>query len=478
MIPLTLTEVAAAAGGRLGGGADPRAVVTGASTDSRTVAAGDLFVAVVGEHHDAHDFAAGAVASGAVAVLAVRELTVPCVVVDDTVVALGRLARAVLDRFPDAVVVGVTGSSGKTSTKDLMAAVLPAYGETLAPHGSLNTEVGLPMTVLRVEPSTRVLVAEMGARGAGHVRYLCGIARPRIGVVLNVGSAHVGEFGSRAAIADAKGELVESLPSAAEGGVAVLNGDDPLVRPMAARTTARVVTFGESPDADVRAEAVELDDAGRPAYDLVHGDERARVSLALHGRHHVPNSLAVACVALSLGLDLDTVATALTGARPASRWRMEVVRTPSGATVVNDAYNANPESVRAALEALVAMARPSAAHEARRAVAVLGEMRELGEVSVREHEEIGRTAVLLGVTRLVVVGGSEPVQALARAAAGERPAPGAAALEVVRVAGVEEAVDHLVATLEPEDVVLVKASRGLGLERVVDGLLERTGVAS
>jgi UDP-N-acetylmuramoyl-tripeptide--D-alanyl-D-alanine ligase len=246
VIALSLGEIASAVGGRLGGGADPTSVVHGVSTDSRTVVGSDLFVAVIGEHHDAHDHAAQAISRGAVGVLASRDLDVPCVVVDDTVTALGRLARHVLDTRPDVVVVGVTGSSGKTSTKDLLAAVLPAYGSTLAPEGSFNTEVGLPMTVLRLEPTHRVLVAEMGARGVGHIRYLTEIAPPRIGVVLNVGTAHLGEFGSRAAIAQTKGELVEALPHAGAGGVAVLNSDDALVAGMAARTSARIVSFGES----------------------------------------------------------------------------------------------------------------------------------------------------------------------------------------------------------------------------------------
>ena len=470
MIPLTLMEIATAVGGRLAGGADPDAVVLGASTDSRSVAAFDLFVAVVGERHDAHDHAAEAIAAGAVAVLASRELDVPCVVVDDTVAALGRLARAVLQRLPGVVVVGVTGSSGKTSTKDLLAQVLPAYGRTLAPEGSFNTEVGLPMTALRLEARTRVLVAEMGARGIGHIRYLCGITPPRIGVVLNVGSAHVGEFGSREAIAQAKGELVECLPHAGDGGVAVLNADDPLVLAMRGRTAARVVTYGESVHADVRADDVVLDDDGRPSYDLCHFGRRARVSLGLHGRHHVSNSLAVAAVALSLGLDLDEVADALSRARAASRWRMEVTRTASGATVVNDAYNANPESVRAALEALVAIGRPSADHDARRTIAVLGEMRELGGTSVAEHEGIGRTVVRLGVGRLVLVGDSVDVTAIGAAALAEDPS-----FDVVRAPDVDAAVEHLAATIAGDDVVLVKASRGAALERVVDGLLARTG---
>ena len=473
MIPLTLAEISTAVGGRLAGGADPEAVVLGASTDSRSVAAFDLFVAVVGERHDAHDHAAEAIAAGAVAVLASRELDVPCVVVADTVVALGRLAHAVLQRLPGVVVVGVTGSSGKTSTKDLLAQVLPAYGRTLAPEGSFNTEVGLPMTALRLEARTRVLVAEMGARGIGHIRYLCGITTPRIGVVLNVGSAHVGEFGSREAIAQAKGELVECLPHAGDGGVAVLNADDPLVLAMRSRTPARVVTYGESVHADVRADDVALDAEGRPSYDLCHFGRRARVSLGLHGRHHVSNSLAVAAVALSLGLDLDEVADALSHARPASRWRMEVTRTPSGATVVNDAYNANPESVRAALEALVAIGRATTDHGARRTIAVLGEMRELGGTSVAEHEEIGRTVVRLGVGRLVVVGASADVEAMGDAALAVDPS-----FDVVRVPDVDAAVEHLAATVAGDDVVLVKASRGVALERVVDGLLARAGAAS
>ena len=473
MIALTLNEIAAAVEGRLAGGADPDAVALGASTDSRSVAAFDLFVAVVGERHDAHDHAAEAIAAGAVAVLASRELDVPCVVVDDTVAALGRLARAVLQRLPGVVVVGVTGSSGKTSTKDLLAQVLPAYGRTLAPEGSFNTEVGLPMTALRLEARTRVLVAEMGARGVGHIRYLCGITPPRIGVVLNVGSAHVGEFGSREAIAQAKGELVECLPHAGDGGVAVLNADDPLGLAMRSRTAARVVTYGESVHADVRADDVVLDAEGRPSFDLCHFGRRARVSLGLHGRHHVSNSLAVAAVALALGLDLDEVADALSHARPASRWRMEVTRTASGATVVNDAYNANPESVRAALEALVAIGRSTADRGARRTIAVLGEMRELGGTSVAEHEGIGRSVVRLGVGRLVVVGDSADVAAIGDAALGEDPS-----YDVVRVPDVDAAVEHLASTVEPDDVVLVKASRGVALERVVDGLLERTGAVS
>jgi UDP-N-acetylmuramoyl-tripeptide--D-alanyl-D-alanine ligase len=469
MIPLTLDEVARAVGGRLAGGASPELLATGISTDSRSVAPGDLFVAIVGERVDAHDLAPDAVATGAVAVLAARALDVPCIVVDDTVAALGRLAHHVLASLPGIVVVGVTGSSGKTSAKDLLSQVLPAYGPTVAPRGSFNTEVGLPVTALGVDASTRVLVAEMGARGVGHIRYLCGITPPRIGVVLNVGSAHVGEFGSREAIAVAKGELVEALPSAGLGGVAVLNADDPLVDAMRDRTRARVVAFGESTSADVRALDVVLDDLGRPTFTLVSDGRSAAVSLRLHGRHHVSNALAVAAVGLALGLDLDEVAASLSAARPASRWRMEVSQAASGVTVVNDAYNANPESMGAALQALTAMARPPSGLRVRRSVAVLGEMFELGDVSVAAHEEIGRMAVRLGVDRVVAVGRSEPVRAMARGAVHESGDESRAAV----VPSVDAAVALLTRELVGDDVVLVKASRAVALERVATALLSK-----
>ena len=467
MIPMTLDEIARAVDGTLGAGADGMAVATGVSTDSRSVAPGDVFVAIVGERVDAHDLVSDAVAAGALAVLVSRPVDVPHVLVDDTVAALGRLARHVLATRPGIVVVGVTGSSGKTSTKDLLAQVLPAYGPTVAPQGSFNTEVGLPVTALGVSPSTRVLVAEMGARGVGHIRYLCGITPPRIGVVLNVGSAHVGEFGSREAIAQAKGELVESLPSAGDGGVAVLNADDPLVLAMRDRTRARVLAYGESVGADVRALDVVLDDLGRASFTLSAEGRTAPVSLGLHGRHHVSNAVAVATVGLALGLDLDEVAASLSAARPASRWRMEVSQTTSGVTVVNDAYNANPESMGAALQALAAMTRPQQGLPARRSVAVLGEMFELGDVSVAEHEEIGRMAVSLGVGRVVAVGSSDPVHALARGAVRES---GDGSRAVV-VPTVDAAVGVLVTELSPGDVVLVKASRAVGLERVATALL-------
>ena len=468
MIPLTLGDVASTVGGRLAGGADPAAVVTGTSTDSRTAGPGDLFVAVVGEHHDAHDFAAQAVAAGATGVLASRPLDVPCVVVDDdTVLALGRLARGVLDRLPGLTVVGITGSSGKTSTKDLMAQVLGALGPVVAPQGSFNTEVGLPVTALTVEPSSRVLVAEMGARGIGHIAYLCTIAPPRVGVVLNVGTAHISEFGTREDIARGKGELVEAVPDAGDGGVAVLNADDPLVRSMASRTRGRVLLFGRSSDADVRAEDEVLDGEGRASFTLVTADVRVPVSLRLHGAHHVLNALAVAAAALSLGVPAVEVAARLSSAQPRSKWRMEVATTAAGITVVNDAYNANPESMLAALDALVSMGRATADRAARRTWAVLGEMRELGEHSDAEHERVGRAAAERGIDHVVAVGpGALGVARGAQAAGGGSV--------VSAVPDVGAAVGLLRAETAPGDVVLVKASRASGLETVALALTEVT----
>jgi UDP-N-acetylmuramoyl-tripeptide--D-alanyl-D-alanine ligase len=456
---MTLEEVAAAVGGSLDG-ADPRAAVTApAAADSRDVRPGGLFVAVAGARVDGHDFGAAAVAAGAVAVLAARPLGVPCVVVDDPVAGLGRLARSVHDRLVEGGLasVGLTGSSGKTSTKDLLAQVLESAGPTVAPRGSYNTEVGVPVTVLTADENTRHLVVEMGARGTGHIAYLCEIAPPRVGVVLNVGAAHAEAFGGPEATARAKRELVEALPG---HGIAVLNADDPLVAAMASHTRARVVMFGREGDAEVRAEDVLLDDRGRPRFRLRVPEGSADVALGLHGGHHVANALAVAAVARELGLPVASVAAELSRATARSRWRMEVTERPDGVTVVNDAYNANPDSVRAALEAVAALAR------GRRTWAVLGEMLELGAASTAEHEEVGRLARRSQVDRLVAVG--EGARAVHAGALAEGAADGE---DAVVVADVPAALALLRGELQPGDVVLVKASRGIGLERVADALL-------
>lgn len=460
MIPLTLAEVASATGGRLDAVADPAVRVTGpVVTDSRELGPGGLFVARRGEAQDGHDFASAAVEAGAVAVLAERPVGVPAIVVDDTEAAFGRLARAVLDRLPQVTVVGVTGSSGKTTTKDLLAQVLEPLGPLVAPPGSYNSEIGVPLTVLRVDESTRTLVAEMGARRPGHIAYLCGIAPPKVGLVLNVGSAHLGEFGDRETIARAKAELVEALPA---DGTAVLNADDQVVRRMAEQTQAQVVMVGESVHADVRAEDVALDDAGRASFRLVTADGDARVALRLVGEHQVSNALAVAGAALTLGMALDDVASRLSAALPRSRWRMEVTERPDGVTVVNDAYNANPESMRAALKTLASL-RPAGAG---RTWAVLGEMRELGESSTAEHDAIGRLAVRLNVSRLVAVG--DGARAIHQGASLEGSWDG----ESVWAPGADAAFELLRAELRPGDVVLVKSSRDAGLRFLGERLVE------
>jgi UDP-N-acetylmuramoyl-tripeptide--D-alanyl-D-alanine ligase len=455
VIPLPLATIAEITGGALHG--PPDVVVSGPVViDSRAVEPGALFAAFKGERADGHDFAAGALAAGAAAVLGQRPVEGPCVVAADVQEALGRLARGLLERLPDLTVIAVTGSAGKTSTKDLIAQVVGRAGPTVHPPGSFNNEIGLPLTALRADAGTRHLVLEMGARGIGHIAYLTGIARPDVGVVLNVGTAHVGEFGGRENIARAKGEIVEAVPP---GGTAVLNADDPLVAAMASRTRGEVVTFGRGPDAVVRATGETLDEQGRARFTLVTPEGSAPVALRLHGSHAVPNALAAAAAARAAGLAPDAVAEALSAAVPVSRWRMEVTERPDGVTVVNDAYNANPDSTLAALDVLVHMAR------GRRAFAVLGEMAELGDASVAEHAKIGQHVARSGIAGLVVVGAN--AAAMAEGAGQVASWTG----ECVQVDDVGAAVAVLSERLAPRDVVLVKGSRVAGLERVAEALL-------
>ena len=456
MIPVTLRELARVTHGSVEP-ADADLVVTAPATvDSRQATPGSLFAALVGEHADGHAFAADAADRGAVAALVSTPVPRPTgVVVPDVVEALGLLAAHVLRRLRTTgapTVVAVTGSSGKTSTKDLLGQVLARAGETLAPISSFNNEIGLPLTVLRTTESTRYLVLEMSARGSGHIAALCAVAPIDIGVVLNVGSAHIGEFGSRAAIAAAKAEL---LGGVVDGGVVVLNADDELVAAMRPADGRRVVTFGRSDRAQVRAVDVEVADDGRPAFRLVTPRGESEVRLRLIGEHHVGNALAAAAAALEAGLEPGLIATSLGEAVPLSKWRMELRHGADGVTVVNDAYNANPESMRAALAALVRLG------QGRRTWAVLGQMAELGDAADREHDELGRHCAQLGLTRLVTVGAE--ADAIARSAA-------QAGVAVTACADIDDAVAVLRDGLRPGDVVLVKASRSVGLERLADVL--------
>ena len=452
MIPLSVGQIAGITGAKADRVADPAALVTGpVIADSRQAVPGSLFAALPGERADGHDFAPAAVAAGAVVVLATRPAGVPALIVDDVPAALASLARAVLDRNGELVVVGITGSSGKTTTKDLAAQLIETLGPTVSPRNSYNNEIGLPLTVLRVTGQTRYLIAEFSARAPGDIARLCAVAPPRLGAVLCVGHAHAGEFGSIEDVARAKAELPEALPP---DGVALLNADDPRVLAMAGRTAARVVTFGRAAAAAVRADGVTVDEAGRPSFTLVTEEASAPVRLRLHGAHNVSNALAAAAVARELGISVAAIAAGLSAAVARSRWRMEFTERPDGVTVINDAYNANPEAMRAALGTLAVLAR------SRRAFAVLGYMTELGGQAREFHEQAGLLAAEAGLAGLIVVGDdAAPILSGARAHHSWHG-------ELLAVPDAAAAVQAMQQRLRRGDVVLVKGSRAVRMERV------------
>ena len=460
MIPLSLAAIAEITGARLGAGTPPGAVADSVVIDSRKAQPGSLFAALPGGNADGHDFAAAAMAGGAVAVLASRPVGAPALIVTDVPGAMAALARACAAAVPGLTIAGITGSVGKTTTKDLAAQLVERLGPTVAPYESYNNEIGHPLTVLRITADTRYLVLELSARGPGHIAQLCAVAPPRLGAVLCVGHAHAGEFGGLAEVARAKGELPAALPA---DGVALLNADDPRVLAMAERTAAQVVTFGLLPGAAVRADGVTLGGDGRAAFTLVTPAGAAPVRLRLLGAHNVVNALAAAAIAGELGLPVAAVAEGLSAATARSKWRMEVTERADGVTVINDAYNANPEGMAAALETLATVAR------GRRAIAVLGPMNELGDESQRRHEEAGGLAARAGVAGLIVVG--ENAAPMLTGAKAERSWRG----ELISVPDAESAVTALGNLLGPGDVVLVKASRTIGLERVA---LALTGEAA
>jgi UDP-N-acetylmuramoyl-tripeptide--D-alanyl-D-alanine ligase len=494
VIDLTIAEIAAIVGGRLADISAEQAAATRVSGtvefDSRAVGPGGLFLALPGARSDGHDFAAAAVEQGAVAVLAARPVGVPAIVVEPAagpggdadasvlehdvdgsgaavLAALARLARAVAAKLVEGglTIVGVTGSSGKTSTKDLLAAVLHPLGEVIAPPGSFNNELGHPWTVLRATESTDYLVLEMSARHRGNIAALAAIAPPSIAVVLNVGTAHLGEFGSREAIAATKAELPQAVPSS---GAVVLNVDDSAVAAMAETTAARVVRVSRergAHDADVWADAVTLDELARPRFTLHTDAGHVDVALAVHGDHQVSNALCAAAVALECGATLEQVAAALAAAGPASRHRMQVATRADGVTIVNDAYNANPDSMRAGLKALAWMAR------GRRSWAVLGEMAELGDDAISEHDNIGRLAVRLDVSRLIVIGTGRAMSAMHHGAVME----GSWGAEATMVADADAALAVLRSELRAGDVVLVKGSNSAGLGALADVLIADQG---
>ncbi|MDC4233078.1 UDP-N-acetylmuramoyl-tripeptide--D-alanyl-D-alanine ligase [Actinomyces sp. B33] len=437
-------------------------------TDSREAGPGSLYIARRGETSDGHDYVAAARRAGAVAV--VVEKAVPLdeadglaqIVVDDSTRALGLLARAHLDDLRDRGpldVIAVTGSAGKTTTKDLLLQILSADAPTVAPRLSYNNEVGMPLTVLSCDETTRHLVLEMGASGPGHISYLTSIAAPDAAIELMVGHAHLGGFGSVEGIAEAKAELIRgSRP----GAPAILNADDPNVLAMAPLATGPVVLFsaGGRSDADVRAEDVDIDGSGHAAFTVIAPEGSAPIRLGLVGAHHVHNALAAIAGARALGMGLPRIVDALNAATALSPHRMDVrdlVVDGTALTLIDDSYNANIDSMRAALDALAAIGR------GRPRIAVLGEMLELGPTSPDAHREVGRIAAAAGVSTLIALGDDAP-----HYLDGAGPS-----VTGICAAGVDEAVAALLDALADGCAVLVKGSYGSHSWRVADALQDR-----
>lgn len=453
MIPVTLKEIATACDGMLEH-ADPDAVVRSVAIDSREIVPGSLFVALAGARSHGHDFVDTAVAAGAVAALVGEDFrgVAPLVRVSDQMEALAGIGADARARL-NAKVIAITGSTGKTSTREFVRAACATELRTVASERNFNNEIGVPLTVLACDERTEALVCEVGSRGVGHIAALMPIVRPDVAILTNIGGAHVGMFGSVEATALAKRELVDALD---DDGVAVLNADDDRVRAIAGRTRARVVLYGRSRDAEVRADDIVLDEHAHATFTLETPEGSARVALSVIGEHMVFNALAAAAAARAVGVSLQGIAAGLEAAQ-APGWRM-AVRHAGAITIINDAYNAAPESMIAALKALVAMGR------GRTTWAVLGPMAELGPASVAEHDRVGRMAVRLGVGRLVVVGAD--AKATFEAARHEGMPP----QELRWFATPDEALAHIKDTLEPDAVVLVKASRAAGFEHIAEAL--------
>ncbi len=467
---ITVGDIVAATGGRRVGGSDAQ-VVDGLTNDSRTVTPGSCFVAIV-DQRDGHEFVTSAFAAGAAAAIVERivevDHTLPIIVVDDVYAAIADLAAWVRsERLAAARVVGVTGSTGKTSTKDFLASTLSTKWMTHANAASFNNEIGLPVTLLGAPGNVQFVVCEMGARFAGNIAELCAIATPDTGVVTNIGSAHAEHLGGVEGILVTKSELLAALPST---GLAVLPADDAFVDRLAGATSARVLRAGASPTADVVVRVESVDDELRATVELASPWGSARARLGLRGRHQAANAALAAAVALESGVSPDQVALGL-GASVGSAWRMELARTVDGIMVLNDAYNANPQSMAAAIRALGELgATTDASAGTSRRVAVLGTMRELGPTSIADHEALVPLLSAAEVTDLVVVGADEETDALARAAKGSnlvvRRAPDAAA---------SLAMLHQL-ELGAGDAVLVKASRVVGLDVVARALVEANRV--
>ncbi len=449
----TLGEVAAACAGRIEGG-PAQTQLSGVSTDTRELASGELFVALTGQNHDGHDFLEAALERGAAGVLVSDSARVPsglpAVIVPDTLHALGALAAWHRGRMP-ARVAAITGSTGKTSTKDMLGAIVQCVGPSVVAEGTQNNEIGVPLTLLRLGPEDACCVLELAMRGPGEIDYLAAMARPQVGVITNIGQSHVGRLGSREAIAQVKAELLEHVPA---DGAAVLNADDFFFSVFSAMASARVVSFGIDAEADFRAVEVDAGAVDGVSFRMLTPAGERPVRLRIPGRHSVMNALAASAAAMRLGASLEQVVGALEGFA-GSAMRMQQVGGVGGSLVLNDAYNASPDSVGAAL-AVLGAARG-------RKVFVFGDMLEMGAEGEPAHREVGRAAAEAGVNRLIALG---ELAALAAEEAGKLG---------VRVSSVSDAAEA-VALLRPElregDVVLVKGSRGMALERVVEGLTD------
>ena len=458
MITLTAGEIALLVGGELL--CDRDLLISKAPVfDSRLATPGCFFLALKGEKADGHEFAADAYRNGAMFSLTSQRIDGPCIVVKDVLEALSILAAFVRKRLDKLVVIGITGSQGKTSTKDLLTHMLGAVGPTVAPAGSFNNDLGLPITLLQCDDRTRFCILEMGARHMGDIARLCEIAKPNIGVVLTVGTAHIGEFGSREVIAQTKGELIASLD---KDGIAILGTYDEFTPKMASLHQGQVILFGEKADIQVRAADVEMRE-GRPHFALVTPAGRDAVGMRAVGAHQVANALAVAAVGTALALPLELIASSLSTAEISSKWRMELHES-ADLLIINDAYNANPESMSAAMRALVLFAQERGGS----AWAFVGKMNELGQTQAPQSAAIGALAVELGIDHLVEINAPEYGEPVGAMVIHQRPT-------------IESALD-LVDYFAPGDVVLVKASRSQGFEVLAESLerawKEKSGVDS
>jgi UDP-N-acetylmuramoyl-tripeptide--D-alanyl-D-alanine ligase len=448
MIAMKSSEIASVVQGTLHG--EDVTVSQAAVINSSEATPGSLFLAIKGERVDGHDFVADARTHGAALTLSTKSVEGPHIVVTDVVVALGKLAQHVRSNLLNLTVIGITGSQGKTTTKELMASILSAAAPTVAPHGNFNNEIGAPLSLLHCTEATKYCIVEMGARHKGDIAHLCTIAQPNIGVVLKVGTAHLGEFGSIEAIAETKSELISSLSAEATG---ILGTYDAFTPKMAALHKGKNLTFGEGAECDIRATDIEIRE-GRAHFDLVTPEGRSAVGLRIVGLHQVANALAVASVATVLGFSLDQIASGLSTAESQAKWRMEINELPS-LVLINDAYNASPEAMAAALQTLVHFAQERGGES----WAFLGKMNELGESSDADHAGVGTLASELGIDHLVCVGAP---QYGAKITAGS-------ATTVHLCADKAEAL-VVAAHINPGDVVLVKASRSEKLEELADSI--------